>query len=130
MLDEIKDMMSPEDVKTLVTAGELYTDAINDAINDAVYIQNEADADLWLGSRISDVLSAAHKFTSRIIADHESTRVPGRGVIVMRRKDGRYAAVPYTAYINDGRSYGKATITDTEDSAREAANNIWISRSY
>lgn len=124
--------LSSEDIATLYRSGEARTEKAMTAIltGERGSFRSDADAELYIMNRLASIMTGANAFIGRIVADKVSARKPGKGIAIVARRDGRYAVIPFTEYINDGRAYDLPTVLDTETEARNLANGLWIYRCY
>lgn len=124
--------IAPEDIATLNRAGETYTSRAEKIVltADRGNFRTDADADAYAMTALADLISRAEQFNGRIVADVISSNHPSKGIVIVRRRDGRHAVIEFTEYSNDGRTYDRPTILDTEAEARNLANGLWSYYGY
>lgn len=115
-------------IAALNIAGEGYTDRAAEIIlhGERGAFRSDADASMYIMGKLADLVAKANAFGRRIIADHASKRRPGKGIVIVNRRDGKVAVIGYNEYTNDGRNYLKPVVVPSEAEARTRANELWI----
>lgn len=125
--------INAEDIAILNRAGVNYTERAENIIVHAdrsSEFRTEADADMYAMNELANLIAKARDFGGRVVAEYVSKRHPGKGIAIVRRRDGRFAVLVFVEFDNDGRDYTNIGVFNTERQARGIANERWSHAGY
>jgi hypothetical protein len=128
---KLETYLNADDTAAVKRAGSFYADQATAIVYHAGSSFPEGDAKReYISTELAAIVAKSTAFTGRYVAEHVSQRKAGHGIVITKRKDGKFAVLVFTTNAEGVREHINLGVFKTQRQARDIANQRWLHGQY